>query len=132
MIIHALVAALWRRVAWADTYESNGFFDFNEPSALIVIGGLASYFLAGLFMSMLYGHFTAASKEPLSPRIFFVLAMLFWVVGDFGYISRHDMDNPGLFVGLEFVMVAAIFAAFAFALPRVFGDARRSAALATA
>lgn len=124
MIIHAVVAAVWRRVILADTYESNGFFDFNEPSALVVVGGLASYFLAGLFMSMLYGHFTAASETPLSPRIVVVLGMLFWVVGDFGYISRHDMESPALFLGLEFVMVIAIFAAFAVALPRIFRAAR--------
>lgn len=131
MIIHAIVAAIWRRVILADTYEDNGFFDFNEPSALVVIGGLASYFLAGLFISMLYGHFTAASAERLSPRIVVVLGMLFWIVGDFGYISRHDMENPALFLGLEFVMVAAIFSAFAVALPRIFSAQRSSGVVAT-
>ena len=121
MVIHAVLAAVWRRVLLADTYETNGFFDFNEPSGPIVIGGLASYFLAGLFFSMLYGHFTAATGEKLSARIFAIFAMLFWVVGDFGYISRHDMDSPALFLGLEAAMVAAIFAGFAVVLPLVFG-----------
>jgi hypothetical protein len=120
MIIHAIIAALWRRVILADTYESNEFFDFNEPSALIVIGGLASYFLAGLFMSMVYGHLAATTNGPVSARIVVVLGALFWIVGDFGYISRHDMDNPGLFLGLEAVLVIAIFAVFSQVLPRVF------------
>ena len=127
MLIHAVVAAVWRRVILADTYESNGFFDFNEPSGFIVVGGLATYFLAGMFMSMLYGHFTAATRAPLSPRIIAVFAMLYWVVGDFGYVSRHDMDSPALFLGLEAVMVAAIFAGFAALIPRIFTTATSQA-----
>ena len=76
LIIHAVVAAVWRRIILADTYETNGFFDFDEPSALVVLGALAAYFLTGLFMSMLYGHFSATSSEPLSARVFAVLGIL--------------------------------------------------------
>ena len=42
------------------------------------------------------------------------------------------MDSPGLFAGLEAVMVAAIFAGFAVALPRVFGVTSPNGAVATA
>ena len=132
LIIHAVVAAVWRRIILADTYETNGFFDFDEPSALVVLGALAAYFLTGLFMSMLYGHFSATSSEPLSARVFAVLGMLYWVVGAFGFISRHEMDSPTLFLGLEAVMVAGIFTVFALVLPRVFGVARRATAMSPA
>ena len=120
MVAYAVVAALWRRVAWASTYEDNGFFDFNEPSALIVLGGLASYFFASLFMAMLYGHMFAAARTRPSPRIFFILGALFWIVSDFGYIGRHDMTQPGLFLALEAVLVAGAFLIWANVLPRLF------------
>ena len=33
MAIYAIVAGVWRRAILSDTYESNGFFDFNDPTA---------------------------------------------------------------------------------------------------
>ena len=132
LIIHAVVAAVWRRILLADTYDSNGFFDFDQPRARVVRGAVAAYFLTGLFMSMLYGHFSATSSEPPSARVFAVLAMLYWAVGAFGFISRHEMDSPALFLGLEAIMIAGIFAVFSLVLPRVFGVARRATAMSPA
>lgn len=120
MAIYAIVAGVWRRVILSDTYESNGFFDFNDPTAGIIVGGLASYLLTGLFLSMVYGHLRAVTGHPPSMRIFFVLGALFWVASDFGYISRHEMDKPALFLGLETVLVAVVFGIFSQVLPRIF------------
>ncbi|MEM7275419.1 MAG: hypothetical protein AAF547_20255 [Actinomycetota bacterium] len=107
-----------------DTYEGRGFYDFTEPTIGLVLGGLASYFLTGLIVSLLYGHVAAVTGGGLStPRYLGMMAVLYWVLHDFSYIGRHDTGSPALYLALEAVLAVALFATFSQVLPRLFRQA---------
>ncbi|MEM7092581.1 MAG: hypothetical protein AAF567_06235 [Actinomycetota bacterium] len=127
MVIQAVLAAVWRRALWPDTYEGRGFYDFDEPTVALVLGGLASYFLTGLVVSMLYGHFTAATGGQISTaRFLLITGVLYWVLHDFSYIGRQEMDGPALYLLLEGALALGIFGAFSVVLPRLFRSAGAS------
>ncbi|MEM7337792.1 MAG: hypothetical protein AAF467_04030 [Actinomycetota bacterium] len=123
MVIQAVLAAIWRRALLPDVYEGRGFYDFTEPTLLLVLGGLASYFLTGLIVAMLYGHLKAVALGGFSTaRFLFLMGALYWVLHDFSYIGRQEMDGPALYLLLEAVLAAAIFGLFSQVLPRLFSQ----------
>lgn len=128
MVLMAITLILWRRVIWGDLYIEQEFFGFDAPSPVLLVLGLATYFLTGLFFAMLYGHLRAASPNVSTIRIAFMFGVIYWLSANLGYVGRVPLDSPGLFLLLEGISDAFVFGAFSLVLARVFKNSSEATA----
>lgn len=120
MVVHAVLALLWRRVLLGEVYGGTGFYDVTEPTPLIFIQGLSFYLLTGLLLTLLFAHILVAKGSASPVRFSIITGVLYWVVHDYSYIGRRDVVDAGLYLLLQAVLVALVFTAYGLLLGMLF------------
>ena len=92
------IAVVWHVVLFEDRYRAFGYLE-GEPNFAL---GLATIFIQGLVLSMLYPYVSFQGSAVVRGLKFsLVMGLFFWTSHVLAFIAKQKVTDPGLFIGME-------------------------------
>jgi len=111
------LAYAWHLVLFADLYERMRFVTVADPNVAL---GFFTILLQGILLALVFPAFRTRGGPVRDGLVFGLFAGLFlWSAAAVAHVAKHEVMDPGLFIGMEAIYFLVDFLAYGYLMGRL-------------